>query len=199
MKRLKNKVFWVIFLLLTSFISIILITSTTKAYFERKRFVSDNLTRIPRTFANIDIKNDNKNPNFMPPMNQESRRIFLDSTIYTIVLDENNNYKGIINNTSNDELDEENIEKIAKNIIASHKDNLYIGNLYTNRYAYTFTSNNTLIIMDNYEINTTLTNQLISNILLFMICEIIIFIITYLITKWIITPVKKSFEKQSVN
>ena len=52
--------------------------------------------------------------------------------------------------------------------------------------------------MDNTELNTILLNQLISNILLFLLCEMAIFAFTYLITKWIITPVSKSFEKQKV-
>ena len=52
--------------------------------------------------------------------------------------------------------------------------------------------------MDNTEINNNLVSGLISNSLLFLLCEIAIFGFTYLITKWIITPVNKSFEKQKI-
>ena len=197
MKKLKNKVFWVIFSLLTAFTFIIVFTSTTKTYIEKKNFVSNTLTRIPRNFEN-DNRRDDKNP---PPKNileEESKRIYLDSTIYTIVLDDNGDYVGIINHTNNDDYDEDKIKEIANDIISEHKSDFHIGNLYTNKYSYSFVSNNTLIIMDNTEINNTLVKELISNILLFLLCEIVIFIITYLITKWIITPVKKSFEKQKI-
>ena len=194
MKKLKSKVFWVIFSLLTSFTLIVFVTSTTRAYMERKNSISDMLTKIPRN------NRDDNEPNFGPnrkEINEDFKRIYLDSTIYTIILDENGNYQAVINNT-NDEINETTIKEIANNIISKHQTNFYIGNLYTSRYAYIFTPNNTLIIMDNTEVNNLLVNQLITNILIFILCEIIIFIITYLITKWIITPVKESFEKQKI-
>ena len=198
MKKLKIKVFLVIFFLLTTFTLIVFITSTTRTYMERKNTISDMLTKIPRNFNN---NNKNNEPNFIPSrknIEQDSRRIYLDFTIYTIILDDNGKYQGIINNTNSDDFDEDYIEKIANEIINDHKNNLYIGNLYTSKYAYIFTPDNTLIIMDNTKLNNILVKGLISNILLFLLCEIAIFIITYLITKWIITPVKKSFEKQKI-
>ena len=190
MKKLKNKVFWVIFLLLTSFTFVIFITSTTRGYMEKKNSIMDKLLKMPKTFE------FNKEP-FRRPI-EDSRRIFLDSTIYTVILDDSGNYQELVNNTSNEELDEKNIEKVAKNIIKKHQDNLYIGNLYVDRYAYVFNRDNTLVIMDNTKINSELQSHLISNMLIFILCEIVIFIITYLITKWIITPVKESFEKQKI-
>lgn len=112
---------------------------------ERKNSISNTLAIIPKTFENIDRRN---RPEREPEFN--SRRIYLDSTIYTIVLDNNGNYSEIINHTNNEELDEKYIKEIATNIINNHESNLYIGNLYTSKYAYEFTPNNTLIIMDNY-------------------------------------------------
>lgn len=199
MKKLKNKVFWVIFSLLTLFTSIVFITTTTKTYFERKNTISDMLTKIPRTFDSFDRRN-NSGPDFSSsgqmPM-QDPKRIYLDFTIYTIVLDDDGNYDELITHTY-DDVNEEYIKKVANKIIKNHDEDLYIGNLYTSKYAYIFTPNNNLIIMDNTELNSILVKGLISNILLFLSCEIIIFGFTYLITKWIITPVNKSFEKQKV-
>ena len=193
MKKLKNKVFWVIFSLLTIFTLIIFITTLTRTYIERKNSISDIFIKIPRNFENIRYDNEiNPKPSRMNP----NQRIYLDSTIYTILLDENGNYEGIINHTYNEEIDENSIKDIANSIISNHKYNFYIGNLYTNKYAYIFTNDNTLIIMDNSEVNNILLNQLVSNTILLLFCEIIIFIITYFITKWIITPVKNSFQKQ---
>ena len=199
MKKLKVKVFFVIFSLLTIFTLIVFVGGTAKDYMERKSSISDILTRIPKTFENLDRRN--RPDDFVPSRNvpdYDSRRIYLDFTIYTVILDDNGNYKELINNTNNDELDEEYIESIANKIINNHTDDIYIGNLYTSKYAYSFTDNNTLIIMDNTELNNILVRGLISNALLFLLCEIIIFGFTYLITKWIITPVNKSFEKQKI-
>ena len=200
MKKLRNKVFWVIFSLLTSFTFILFITTISRTYIERKNSITNTLTKMPRSFNGYDRKN-NDNSNYIPSgqaPNQDLRRIYLDFTIYTIILDENGNYKELINNTNNDELDINNIKEIAVKIISNHKKDLYIGNLYTNKYAYTFTPDNTLIIMDNTKINNNLLNSLITNILLLFISEIAIFVIAYLITKWIIMPVKTSFQKQKI-
>ena len=201
MKKLKNKVFWVIFSILTAFTFVIFITTTTKSYIERKNSITDILIKVPRAFNSSDRKREENEPDFNPSKvvpNENNRRIYLDFTIYTIVLDDEGNYGQVINHTNDDEFDEENIKKIANNIISNHKDDIYIGNLYTSKYAYVFTQENTLIIMDTANINSTLLNQLISNTLLFVLCEIIIFIVTNLLTNWIITPVKKSFEKQKI-
>ena len=119
-------------------------------------------------------------------------------TIYTVILDDYGNYLGVINHTSNDDVEEEKIKEIANGIIGTHRENMYIGSLYSSPYAYVFNPNNTLIIMDNTKLNSTMLNQLISYILLYLLCEIAIFGFTYVITKWIITPVSKSFEKQKV-
>ena len=197
MKKLRIKVFFVIFSLLTVFTSIVFISGIVKDYMERKNSISEILTRIPKTFENLDKRN--RPGEFVPSRSTpdyDSRRIYLDFTIYTIILDDNGNYKELINNTNNDELEEKYIKEIANNIINNHSKDLYIGNLYESKYAYVFTPNNTLVIMDNTELNGILTKGLISNILLFLLCEIAIFAFTYLITKWIITPVSISFEKQ---
>ena len=200
MKKLRNKVFWVIFSLLTLFTAILFFATTARSYMERKNTISDMLTKIPRTFDMLDRRYENDNSNFDPSKMPDDgqRRIFLDFTIYTVVLDDDGNYYEVINNTGNEEIDEDYVKKIATNIIKNHQEDYYVGNLYTNKYAYVFTSNDTLIIMDNTELNKTLLSQLFINISLFIISEISIFIVTNMITRWIISPVNESFEKQKV-
>ena len=196
MKKLKSKVFWVIFSLLTIFTFVVFATTTVRTYVERKKTIEEMLTRVPRMFNDFDRREETSQGLEIRGPEEDSRRIYLDFTIYTVVLDEDGNYSALINHTSSDEVDEESIQKIAKNIIQNPQDNVYIGNIYTNRYSYAFTRENTLIIMDNIETNKLMVSELVSNILLFIICEILIFIATHLLTKWIITPVKESFEKQ---
>ena len=199
MKKLKIKVFGIIFSLLTIFTLIIISSSTIGAYIERKNTISNILTKMPRTIDNVEVKDENNKQDFsQDKADQNPRRIYLDFTLYTIILDNNGNFKQTINHTNNDEVDEEYIKNIAEKIINNHNEDFYIGNLYTNKYAYIFTPDNTLIIMDNTEINKNLITNLIINILIFLFCEILIFIFTSLITKWIITPIKNSFEKQKI-
>lgn len=197
MKRLMIKVFLVIFILFSTFTLILCTASVVRGYLERKKSINEILTRLPKSFDMKTINNgefndelNNKGPN------EFDRKIFLDSTIYTVVLDENGKYEGVINHTSNEDINEKEIKKIAENIIKTHKEKLYIGNLYTSRYSYYFTIDNTLIIMDNYEVNTILINEFMNNLIMLSICELIIAMISNLLTVWITTPIKNSFEKQ---
>ena len=121
MKKLKVKVFFVIFSLLTVFTLIIFVGGIAKDYMERKNSITEILTRIPKTFENLDRRN--RSENFELSRNipdNDSRRIYLDFTIYTIILDDNGNYKELINNTNNDELEEKYVKEIANNIIHNH-------------------------------------------------------------------------------
>ena len=190
MRKLKIKVFFTIFLILTAFSFLIIGTSSGRDYVEKKNSISRILENIeaPTYDKELDFPFDDKV--------ETTRKIYLDFTVYTVFLDDDGEYIGIINNTNNDDFKENEIKEIAIKIINNHSEDLHIGNLYVEDYSYVFTEDNTLIIVDNTNLNKTLTNKLITNILLFILCEIIIFIITYFITKWIIMPVKKSFEKQ---
>ena len=88
MNKLKHKVFWVIFSLLTIFTFIIITTSMTRTYIERKHAISNILTKMPRNFERIE-----KNPDFTKEekVPDNPRKIYLDFTVYTIILDENGN------------------------------------------------------------------------------------------------------------
>lgn len=204
MKKLKTKVFLVIYSLLTVFTLVVIISNITTNYIGERNSVSKVLTNFSRPLNAIRKNTNNEIKEEMKPApggtlsNQEPRRIYLDFTIYTIILDENGKYKEMVNHTSSDEVNENEVKQIANNIIRNHKDKFYVGNLYKDKYSYVFTENNTLIIMDNTSINKSLLDQLGTSILIFVLCEVAIFIITYLITKWITDPVKKSFEKQKI-
>ena len=207
MKKLKIKVFVTLFSILTIFTVLILFTSFTRDYLTKQKTITDILTS---TFKRMDIrdKEDNKKDEKIdnkdkPPMaipNQNIRKIYLDFTIYTVVLDENGEFKEVINHTSDDtcECGCETLETIAKRIIKNHKDKLFVGNLFTDKFSYVFTPDNTLVIMDNTNTNKMFRRQLIINISILMLCELIIFIITHFITKWITDPVKKTFDKQKI-
>ena len=61
MKKLKVKVFFVIFSLLTVFTLIIFVGGIVKDYMERKNSITEILTRIPKTFENLDRRNRPEN------------------------------------------------------------------------------------------------------------------------------------------
>lgn len=196
MKKLKTKVSATIFIILTSCVIIIITALLVGSYVERKNSISDILRNISRSLdAPMGIKQP---PNIDIPNNENVKKIYLDFTIYTVILDNNGNYKEAINHTEDESFDEKNVKNIAENIINNHENNFFVGNLYTDKYAYTYTDNNVLIIMDNTNINNYFIKQFITYIGILIICEIVIFMVTSILTKWITTPVKKAFLKQKI-
>lgn len=199
MKKLKNKVFIVIYLILTIFLVSILIIFNFQSYYKDVNNIKSNLMRM-------DVSKENEpnqrleNKEKIEPKNrpdEENPQIFMDSTIYTVLLDEDQHIKDVINHTT-DNISDDEIIKIAENIITNRtNENLKIGNLYFTNYSYAFNMNNTsLIIIDNENIKTELIDLLKISILIFIILEIVIIISSNQITNWIIKPVEESFNRQ---
>lgn len=72
----------------------------------------------------------------------------------------------------------------------------YIGNIYFNKYSYTYSSGKYLTIIDNSSIQNSLYNYLLISLSLFILLEAIVYLVSSVLTNWIIKPVISSFEKQ---
>ena len=198
MKKLKNKVFFLITTILTLFLITILSINNYQNYSSQKEMIDNNLHRMNPMIMNEEVKKDTK---IIPKKEEavekeEPHKMFMDAIVYTVLLDDNDNIKEVISHYDSDTNTEE-IEKVAKEILSKKNINsTYIGNLYFNKYSYSYTKNNTLIIIDNTNANEKLIKTAKTSLILFIILEIIIIEIATLLTKWIIKPVEESFEKQ---
>ena len=197
MKKLKNKVFYTIFILLSLFLITILSLYNCQLYKSSYESIKDNLktfnkndipSRKKDSLDHIDMKDDSKD--IEPPNNNQM--MFMDSIIYSVVIDSNGNINVLSHSPNANEI--ENIKEEAKKII-NKGDKTYIGNLYKTRYSYEY-KNNKITIIDNKKTNSHLFDILKLSILIFAGVEIIIFFISKNITNWIIKPVIQSFNKQ---
>ena len=121
MKKLKNKVFYVIFSILTLFLISILLIFNSQSYRQEANNVKENLIRMDE---------DKNKQNNKPPEIEEKQQdndndkskpgIFMDYTIYTAILDENFNVVDVINHTTNNITDDE-IKEIAEKIIKENQ------------------------------------------------------------------------------
>lgn len=200
MNKLKNKVFAVICLILTIFLVSILIIFNFQNYHKNVNNIKSNLMRMDVSKENEQTKqptNNSEAPEQIDRPDDEKPQIFMDSTIYTVLLDENQNVKDVINHTT-DNISDEEIKEIAENIIKNrNNENLKIGNLYFANYSYAFNMKNTsLVIIDNTKTKAELIEMLKVSVLIFAILEMIIVISSNQITNWIIKPVEESFNKQ---
>ena len=179
MGKLKKKIFWVMFAILTIFLVSVLCIFNFQDYNHEKVEIENKLSRM---------ENDRQAPG-MP--------VFMDAVVYTVKYNTSNKVTEVINHTDNN-VSEEKIIQIAENILESSntKQGRRIGNLYLDQYSYAFQAPNTLTIVDNTSAKAKLESLLKTSILIFVLIEIIIIILTVEITRWIIKPVIESFNRQ---
>lgn len=179
MEKLKRKIFWIVFSMLTIFLVSILYIFNYQDYNHEKIEIENKLSRM---------ENDRQAPG-MP--------VFMDAVIYTVKYNASNKVTEVINHTDNNVSDER-ITQIAENILENTdiKNGSNIGNLYLDQYSYSFQSPNTLTIVDNTSAKAKLESLLNTSILIFILIEIIIIVLTVEITRWIIKPVIETFNKQ---
>lgn len=191
MKKLSNKIFWILFIILTLFLIVVLFIFNYNNYSETYRRVEKSLTIMN---DQNDIAPDNYKENVdSPPIEREDIR-FADVTVYTVLIN-SDEVKGIIshNESSNDE---DKVKTFAQEIIRNKNKTIYIGNLYFENYSYSFFGNNIITIVDNFSVNNNLIHSLITSMFLFVLLEGVILFIALKLTKWITIPVEDSFNKQ---
>ena len=186
MEKLKKKIFWVIFLILTVFLIIILCIFNYQNYSHEVEEISNNLSRMDEEKNRPDLEEPNQD---LPT--------YIDTVLYTVIFD--NDYKIIgVFNYSQNEISDEEIEEIANEILETSNDrkSTKIGNLYFDDYSYSFRGYNSLTIIDNSSSREELISFLKTSIFIFVLAEIIIIGVSTGLTKWIIKPVVESFNKQ---
>lgn len=181
MKELKKKTFLTIFLIFTSFLLIITIFTNFQNYTREYNNIKNNLLRVNNIFYKGDKPNGIDN------------RIVMDYEIYTITYDSNNNIVNIYTHTN--EESNFDINTIASNILKDNKHGYKINNLYFSNYAYRF-DNDSLTVINTQNIKERLSNYLLLSLGLFLLLEIIVLFITYLITNYLTKPAEDSFKKQ---
>ena len=191
MNKLKNKVFLVLTMILTVFLLSILIIFNYQDYTREKNSIETNLNRM----QNFGIHEPNNLDSFSRSPDNEPKKIFMDSVVYTIEFDENSNLLNIISHTENDTIDSK-IESAALDIISTKTKSEKIGNLYFSDYSYSFKSSNTLVLIDNTLTKQRLQKSLITSLLIFIFLEIIILYVSKVLTNWIIKPAIAALDKQ---
>lgn len=189
MNNLKKKVFTLIFSILSISILWFIIVFNVGKYLEYNKIISNSL-RIAKN--NEEDKNRlNKDNGF-----KDNNIRYMDKVIYTLLLNNDNSIKEVIN-LSNDNIDIDSIKLLGQSILNNNiikKE--YIGNIYFNKYSYIYSNSKYLIIIDNSSIQNSLYNYLLISLSLFILLEVIVYLISMILTSWIIKPVINSFEKQ---
>ena len=202
MKKLKSKIFWTIFIILSLFLVTIIFIFNYQDYNSSKKLIEQNLFRMNNDRSKNIVKNHGDIPlkpgfdNDVSLMNEEEPKRFMDATIYTIILNNSNEIVNIISHTEDGTISND-IKSVASRIITENKNSvIHIGNLYFSSYSYNYNANNYIILIDNTKVSRSLLSSLRTSSLLFVLLEIIIIIVSLILSKWIIKPVEMSFNKQ---
>jgi len=201
MNKLVNKVFYTIFLSFSLSVLILVTAFNIEQYVDEYNQITKSLEQVSNNGKDAVAKNETPSELTSTETKDESKPSedfnnikFMDSIIYTVLLDDNN-IKDVINH-SNNNLSEEKIKNIANKILTSNPQTISIGFLYLSDYSYSFNEKESLIIIDNSSTKTKLLNYLLVTTIIFILLEAIIYIISHKIAKWITEPVNKSFERQ---
>ena len=141
MGKLKKKIFWVMFAILTIFLVSVLCIFNFQDYNHEKVEIENKLSRM---------ENDRQAPGIP---------VFMDAVVYTVKYNTSNKVTEVINHTNNN-VSNEKIIQIAENILENEntKQGKKIGNLYLDQYSYAFQGPNTLTC-DLTDSNTKLNGQ----------------------------------------
>ncbi len=189
MNNLKKKVFTLIFSILSISILGFIIVFNVGKYLEYNKIISNSL-RMAKT--NEEDKNKVNKDNIFKNNNIR----YMDKVIYTLLLNNDNSIKEVIN-LSNNSIDIDSIKLLGQSILNNNNiKKEYIGNIYFNKYSYIYSNSKYLIIIDNSSIQNSLYNYLLISLSLFILFELIVYLISMILTSWIIKPVIRSFKAQ---
>lgn len=196
MKKLKNKVFYTILLILSICLFSIIFIFNTKNYIEQKNKIIDSLEMLSNNKKDNDLVPPEKPLDDKNMSDNKDEIRYMDSVIYTVLIDSNNNIKEVINHSNND-ISQEEIKNIATNILSSNKiKKMKINFLYFSKYSYLYNSNDSLVIYDNTNIRNNLTASLVISLIILVVLFIFFYYISKIITRWITNPVGDTFNKQ---
>ena len=183
MNKLRKKIFWAIFGILSVALLSFLLVFNIQNYQEQRSIVKRSMSfnimagRVPSDSFNRNIR-------------------FMDANVITVRLDKYDNIVEIINHT-NEDLDNTNITELANSILKNkNKEKEHIGFLYLEKYSYSYHEGSRLIIVDNSIVQDNLNIVLRNSVIFLIVLELIFITISKLISNWISEPVEEAFNKQ---
>lgn len=188
MNKLNKKVFISIFSIISSFLVIVIMIYNIQTY--RKEY--SNIYRSLTFINEFQYKTSRFNDSIYRPNNNIDNMMIMDYEVYTVELNDNSIYRIIGHSDEESNFD---VENIALDIMSKDKA-IKIGNLYFSKYVYNYEPIDTIVIINTEKVSSKLLLNLIGSLLFLVLLEILIYIFSKLMTKWITKPAEESFQKQ---
>ena len=179
MKKLKNKVYLTIFVILSIF-------SITLLFIYNYQYYKSEYLRVENSLRNTNILSKRGEVGRGPMR-------FIDTKVYTVLLDDDKNIINIISHYDEENIDED-LKEFINSIDKNNKETV-IGNLYKDKYSYRVHKNGIILVDNSNSISKLNSIKKIS--IFFLVCmELIAAYISSLLSRWIIRPVVEAFDKQ---
>ncbi len=209
MKELRRKTFLTIYAILTAILVSALVMINIRNYNMER-------TNVERILNILDERGGMRNGEITPmdggiaghmqgPRDLGNMMV-MDYEAYTVILDDNGEIETIYSHA--DETDDFDIGNAAleiKDRVSSmnsispgqeRRDSIFIGNLYREWYSYKYKHGDTIVIINNRPIRDKLMSLLAESALILIIMDIIIYLVSRLITGWITRPAQEAFKRQ---
>ena len=184
MKKLKNKIFLVLFSMLSIFVLIILITYNAILYINELNNLKENIDTIEAITSRPFYQTDFYDKDLM----------FMDLDVYVVRFDSDMNIVSVYN-YSDDDLTSDDIINITNQYNKSYS-RIEDINLFFAKYVLLLNSRNELIIINIEDINSKLLFSLELSVLIFAMLELLTIYIVKILSNWLIKPVDEAFKKQ---
>lgn len=184
MKKLKNKIFLVLFSMLTIFVLMILIIYNVILYINEFNGLKESVDTIESITSRP----------FYQTGFYDKELMFMDLDVYVIRFDSDMNITSVYN-YSDDDLTSDDIVNITKQYNKSYS-RLEQINLFSAKYVLLMNPRNELIIINIEDINAKLVLSAQVSILIFVLIELLTVYIVKMLTNWLIRPVEEAFLKQ---
>ena len=184
MKKLKNKIFLVLFSMLSIFVLIILITYNAILYINELNNLKENIDTIEAITSRPFYQTDFYDKDLM----------FMDLDVYVARFDSDMNIVSVYN-YSDDDLTSDDIINITNQYNKSYS-RIEDINLFFAKYVLLLNSRNELIIINIEDINSKLLFSLELSVLIFAMLELLTIYIVKILSNWLIKPVDEAFKKQ---
>lgn len=190
LKKLKIKFISAVVIIISVLIIIILLSINLI-------MINDMEKRVVKSMKDIAIKDGIKPPSFnLEPFKEQDKYLALN---FIIKLDRDDNIIEIIYPKSVD-ISDYDIEKILNNILENNEIIDFNEQYYKNNNLAYFLMNKPygkiIVFEDITNFNQTKQNLIYISILVYIVSFVVVFIIAYFLTEWIIKPVKENFELQ---
>ena len=214
MKELRRKTFLTIFFILSAILIVALVSTNVQNYGTRKESIERSLNIIEERRGgrgpqvnqpgNDDPVGQNVQDSDMVPGPENGPKddnghdidnmMIMDQEVYSVELEDGQIERVIEHGNFESDFD---AETVAKQIMRDNDESVEkIGCLYVTDYSYRYDKGTSISITNNKSVKHDLIKLLVISLIIFLVGEVVLYLLSNTVTRWITKPAEEAFQKQ---